>query len=102
MNLEKGTKSVNLEIFGVLRHDVGIPCNNISPRQGVACPCCGTVERRLGQALGLLRLSEGLCHSIAVLRRGVATVHRYVFLSRFVIPLFRELVYWTNEGFISV
>ena len=42
-----------------------------------------------------LRRDEGLRRSIAVLRRGI--VHRHVFLSCFVIPLFRGLVYWTNE-----
>ena len=30
------------------------------------------------------------------------TIHRHVFLSCFVIPLFQGLVYWTNEDPISV
>ena len=34
--LEKGTKSANLGNFGVLRRSVGIPRNNVSPRQGMA------------------------------------------------------------------
>ena len=43
--LEKGMKSVNLGNFGVLLHDVGIPRNNVSPRQGVASPCRDAAEK---------------------------------------------------------
>ena len=43
--LEKGTKSVNLGNFRVLRRGVGIPRSNVSPRQGVACPRSGTAKR---------------------------------------------------------
>ena len=63
--LEKWTKSANLGNFGVLRYGVRIPRNNVGPHQGVACPRRGVAERRLGQALGTPRRSEGL-------RRGVA------------------------------
>ena len=43
--MEKGTKSADLSNFGVLNHGVGIPRISVSPRQGVACPRCGVVER---------------------------------------------------------
>ena len=39
-------------ISGVLRCDVGIPCNNTSPRQGVACPRHGVTESEVSDSLG--------------------------------------------------
>ena len=70
--------------FEVLRLGVGIPYSSVGPRQGVACPHCGVVEMRHGQASGTLR-RKGLHHSIAVLRRNIATVHSMKF---FVFVLF--------------
>ena len=52
-----------------------------------------------------LRCGEGLRCSIAVLRRGVATVHSmeiFMLLFCFVFLLLRGLVYWANEVPISV
>ena len=49
--LEKWTKSANLSNFGVLRHGVGIPQSSVSPRQGVACPCHGAIEREAWTSL---------------------------------------------------
>ena len=56
--LEKGMKSANLEIFGVLRPCVGIPRSGVGPRQGVACPHRGMDKMRLGQASGTPRHSK--------------------------------------------
>ena len=62
----------------------------------------GLDKPRVRRGVGKLRRDEGLRRSVVVLRRGIATVHRHVFLSCFAIPLFRGLVYWTNEDPISV
>ena len=50
--LEKGMKSANLGNFGVLHRGVGIPCNSVSPCQGVACPRYGVAEREAWTSLG--------------------------------------------------
>ena len=91
--LEKGTKSANLEIFEVLRRGVGIPRSSVGPHRG-------TAERRLRQASGTLRCSKATPQQRP--RPWRSTVHRHVFLLCFAIPLFRGLVYWTNEDPISV
>ena len=73
-----------------------------TPRRGMSKPWC---SREGG--LDKPRVRRG------VVRRSKATprrrptpwhniVHRHVFLSRFAIPLFRGLIYWTNEDPISV
>ena len=49
---KKGTKSANLGNFEVLRRGVGIPCSNVSPRQGEACPRRGTTMREAWISLG--------------------------------------------------
>ena len=91
--LEKGTKLANLEIFEILRSDVGIPRSSVGPRRGRA-------ERRLRQASGTLRCSTATPQKRP--RPWCSTIHRHVFLLCFAIPLFRGLVYWTNEDPISV
>ena len=34
--MEKESKTANLGKFGVLRRDIGIPCNSVGPRRDVA------------------------------------------------------------------
>ena len=82
------------QFLGVLRRDIGIPRGNVSPRQGVACPCSGTAEREAGQASGTPRCSKTKSRRRPMPQRSNATlgcsiVHRPVFLSYFAIPLFR-------------
>ena len=57
----------------------------------------GLDKPRVRRGVAKLRRDEGLCRNV-----GVALFHRHVFLSCFAIPLFRGLVYWTNEDLISV
>ena len=73
----KGTKSENLGNFGVLRHDVGIPRSNVSPRQGVSWPRHDATEREAWTSLWFSTPR----------RRPTpqrSTVHKHVFLSCFV------------------
>ena len=73
--------------FGVLRRDVGIPCSNVGPRQGIACPRSGVAERRL----------------FATLRRStVHSIEIFVFCFVLFFPLLRGLVCWINDDPISV
>ena len=92
--LKKWTKLANLGNFEVLRRGVGIPCS-------------GVAEREAWKSSGTLRRSKAMPRRKPTpqLRSAMpwrSTVHRHVFLSRFAIPLFRELIYWTNEDPISV
>ena len=50
--LEKKTKSANLDNFGVLLRNVGIPRSNLSPCQGVACPRRDAANREAWTSLG--------------------------------------------------
>ena len=59
-----------------------------SPRQRT--PCHGEAEREVGQASSSPRRSHCSQHG------------NVVFLFRFIFPLFRRLVYWTNKDPISV
>ena len=86
--------------LGVVFDDAFRLCSSVGLRQGVA-------KRRLGQALGTPRRSKATSWLRPTPQRSSATlwlsiVHRHVFLSCFAIPLFRGLVYWTNEDPISV
>ena len=54
--------------FGVLRHDVGIPRNNVGPHQGLAYPRHDVAEWRFRPASGMPRRSK------ATPRRN--TIHR--------------------------
>ena len=49
---KKRMKSANLGNFGVLCCGVGIPRNSVGPRQGVACPRRGVVEKEAWISLG--------------------------------------------------
>ena len=89
------------QFFRVLRRNVGIPRSSVSPRQGVACPLHGAAKREVGQASGMPRRSKATPKRSSA-TPWLSTVHRHVFLSCFSIPLFRGLVYWTNEDPISV
>ena len=62
----------------------------------------GLDKPRVCRGVAKVRHGKGLRRSVAMLCRGVATVHRHMFLSCFAIPLFRGLVYWTNDDPISV
>ena len=124
--LEKGTKSANLGNFGVLCRGVRILHRSVGPHQGMACPRLGVTKRELGQASGTPRRSKAMPRQSKAMPRQRptpqlsnakpwrrptpqrssatpwrSTVHRRVFLSCFSIPLFRGLVYWTNEDLIS-
>ena len=84
-------------ISGVLRRGVGIPRSSIGPRQGVACPRGDVAEREVWTASGTPQ------HSSATQRRNYCSQHgNFRVLFCFAIPLFRGLVYWTNEDPISV
>ena len=86
--LEKNRKSVklkNLGIIGLLRRSVGNPRCGVDLRQGVGYPRCSEAEvpngtPRVCQGVAKLCHCEGLCRNIAVLRRGIATVHSEQFL----------------------
>ena len=69
----------NLEICGVLCLSVRTPCSGEGPLRGVGFPRSGVAEKRNGPGRSLRRSKRLRC-SIAVLCRGVATVHSMVFL----------------------
>ena len=71
--LEKGTKSANLGNFGVLHHDIGIPHSGVAEREAwtFAKPWRRSTPQRI---------------SATTWR---STIHKHMFLSCFVIPLFR-------------
>ena len=65
----------------------------------------GLVKPWVRRDIAKLRRGKGLHSSIAVLRRGVATVHSmeiFVFCFVLFFRYFRGLIYWTNEDPISV
>ena len=73
---EKSQKTKNLKSgqIGLLHHSVGNPRRDIDLRQGVGC----RVATRLRCQNGTPRVCHGVAklhHSVAVLRRIVATVH---------------------------
>ena len=88
--LEKREKKANLEIYGVLRRCVGIPRSSVGPPQGMVCPRRDMAEKEVWKALGMLQ------------RSTIHNMENFGLLSCFVIPLFRGLVYWTNENPVSV
>ena len=57
---------------------------------------------RVRRGVAKLRHGKGLRRSVAMLHRGVALFIDMCFFSCFDIPLFRGLVYWTNEDPIRV
>ena len=84
-------------IFRVLRRNVGIPCNSVGQRQGVACARHGMAEREVWTTSGTPRRSK------ATPRRSYCSQHgNFGVLFFFAIPLFQRLVYYTNEDPISV
>ena len=89
---------------GVLCHGIVIPCHSEGPRQGVACPHWGGAERRIWPASGSPqhRNTTPQRSSATPRRSTVHSMANFDALFRFAIPLFRGLVYWTNEDPVSV
>ena len=66
--------------MGLLRCSVGNPRCGVDLRQGMGCLTaarlgCQNGTPRIRRGIATLRHGEGLCRSVAVLRRNVATIH---------------------------
>ena len=70
-------KLKNLGTSRLLRHSVGNPCCGVDLCHNVGCLAAARPrgQNSTPRVRHGLRRGEGLCRSVAVLRRGVATIH---------------------------